>query len=78
MRGGYDRAMASASRAWALLRHAPCLVPFQERAKVFQMLVSADRREVRGRQVGQGLRLICKESGSLHVLSRGESRCCAN
>jgi len=43
--GGFDSACESQSRAWAVLRHAPCLVPFQERARAFQMLVSVDRRQ---------------------------------
>lgn len=50
-RGSWDRACASASRAWAILQHAPCLISFQERAKVFQMLVSNDRQAIRERQV---------------------------
>jgi len=49
-RGGWDRALASSSRVWTLLRHAPCMVPFTDRARVFQMLVSADRSSVRERQ----------------------------
>lgn len=30
-------------RGWEVLRHAPFLVPFEERAAVFQMVVAADR-----------------------------------
>lgn len=31
---------AVSSRAWGLLHHAPFLVPFRERAKLFQTIVS--------------------------------------
>lgn len=32
------------ARAWTLLRYAPCMVPFQERVKVFQQEVARDRK----------------------------------
>ncbi len=34
---------AAAGRAWGLLAHAPYLVPFRERAKLFQSVVAAER-----------------------------------
>ena len=37
------------SRVWQLLQHAPCLVPFPERARLFQANVA------RGREVSRGM-----------------------
>jgi hypothetical protein len=40
---GADADDPGASRAWGILAHAPFLVPFRERARVFQRLVAAER-----------------------------------
>jgi len=53
-RGGWGSACASSSRAWAVLQHAPCLVPFQQRARVFQVLVFDDRAKVQDRESMRG------------------------
>ncbi|KAL3150396.1 hypothetical protein ABBQ32_000234 [Trebouxia sp. C0010 RCD-2024] len=48
---------ATNTRVWGLLRHAPCLIAFQERAQVFTTVVEQDRREQRNmgmRQYGWG------------------------
>lgn len=45
--GGRSAANGSAavagSRVWLVLQHAPCLIPFQERAQLFQSVVSAEK-----------------------------------
>ncbi|KAK9829627.1 hypothetical protein WJX72_006957 [[Myrmecia] bisecta] len=43
--GGQTEALRS--RVWSLLRHTPFLIPFAERARVFQTVVSGDRRHNR-------------------------------
>lgn len=53
--GGWPEA---SGRVWSVLRHAPCLVPFQERAKLLQREVEEARQEYRemelAAQVGRG------------------------
>jgi ubiquitin-protein ligase E3 C len=46
---GLDNEDYEGSRAWTLLAHAPFLVPFMERAKVFQHLVATERVHYRNR-----------------------------
>lgn len=48
---GRDANDPGSSRAWTLLAHAPFLVPFFERARVFHRLVSAERSLYRSREV---------------------------
>ena len=50
MASGLDNEDYEGSRAWTLLSHAPCLVPFVERAKVFQHLVATERVNYRNRE----------------------------
>jgi hypothetical protein len=45
MAAGLDSECPESSRAWGLLAHAPFLVPFVERAKVFQRLVATERAD---------------------------------
>ncbi|CAG9464760.1 unnamed protein product [Pedinophyceae sp. YPF-701] len=47
---GDDRGRGGRSRAWQLLKHAPYLVPFVDRARVFQAVVASDRSRPRARQ----------------------------
>jgi hypothetical protein len=49
MASGLDNEDYEGSRAWTLLAHAPFLVPFIERAKVFQHLVATERVHYRNR-----------------------------
>ena len=49
---GWDQEDYEGSRAWTLLAHAPFLVPFLERAKVFQRLVASERVGYRNREGG--------------------------
>jgi HECT-domain (ubiquitin-transferase) len=49
MASGLDNEDYEGSRAWTLLAHAPFLVPFFERAKVFQHLVATERVQYRNR-----------------------------
>lgn len=49
MASGLDSEDYVGSRAWTLLAHAPFLVPFYERAKVFQHLVATERINYRNR-----------------------------
>ena len=44
---GLDVENPEGSRAWKILRHAPFLVPFVARARVFQQLVSTERSQYR-------------------------------
>jgi ubiquitin-protein ligase E3 C len=46
---GRDAEDPGASRAWGLLAHAPFLVPFVDRARVFARLVGAEREAYRSR-----------------------------
>ncbi|KAL4436604.1 hypothetical protein ABPG75_003743 [Micractinium tetrahymenae] len=46
---------AAAGRAWGLLAHAPYLVPFRERAKLFQSVVAAERARHRDMEVMHSL-----------------------
>lgn len=34
---------SAGSRVWQVLQHAPCLIPFQDRVKLFQAVVSAEK-----------------------------------
>ncbi|KAH7623971.1 hypothetical protein Ndes2526B_g01225 [Nannochloris sp. 'desiccata'] len=55
MASGLDNEDYEGSRAWTLLAHAPFLVPFYERAKVFQHLVATERVHYRNREFISGL-----------------------
>lgn len=46
---------APVGRAWGLLAHAPYLIPFRERAKLFQSVVAAERARHRDMEVMHSL-----------------------
>lgn len=51
MASGMDNEDYEGSRSWTLLAHAPFLVPFMERAKVFQKLVATERVHYRNQDL---------------------------
>lgn len=53
--GGGSGSAGGAGRAWGLLAHAPYLVPFRERARLFQSVVAAERARHRDMEVMHSL-----------------------
>lgn len=54
-KGGAGPGYAPTGRAWGLLMHAPYLVPFRQRARLFQSVVAAERARARDMEVMHSL-----------------------